>query len=139
MAKNTKSLLENSGSGAFAESAARLEQLIQAVKTQQAEVWPKPVAATHNPLLAVSPDEEWSRKFQSQGIGPELGGIRTSDLAAVPRAAIMPDPDMDPIRAAIPKRDVAAALGAPAATIGAGRGKSEQPRRSWFARLLQRS
>lgn len=135
MIENTKSLLENSGSGSFAESAARLEQLIQTVKLQQTEARPKPAAAAQNPLLAVSPDEEWSRKFQSQGIGPEPGGLNLSELAAVPRAAIMPD--IDPLRAAIPKREVAPAVIAPAATIGASRGKPEHPRRSWFARLLR--
>lgn len=137
MAEETKSLLENSGSGAFAESAARLEHLIQTVKLQQVEARPKPAAAPHNPLLAVSPDEEWSRKFQSQGFGPELAGLKVSELAPVPRAAIMPDTDL--LRAVGPKREIAAALGALAATIGSGRGKPEQPRRSWFARLLRRS
>lgn len=136
MADNPKSLLDQPARGAFAEGAARFERLIQSVKVQQADNGPSPAALPDNPLLAVSPEEEWSRQFRSVGIGPERRGLSPSDLAPLPRAMALPE-------FVAPKPAVAAAptaeLAPKPAAIGAGMGKSEPPRRSWLGRMLQRS
>ncbi len=90
MAEKTNGLLEQPARGALAEGAARFERLIKSVKAQQAQAEKSPAAPVHNPLLAVSPQEEWSRQFQSSGIGPEWSELKLSDLAPLPRAASCP-------------------------------------------------
>ncbi len=135
MAEKTKSLLDGPAGGALAEGAARLERLIQSVKAQQAQADQRPAAPVRNPLLVVSPEEEWSRHYQSLGIGHEGRGLTLSDLAPLPRAMIMPEPELGKPVIPGPAMDVVAK--APAAAIGEGLPQAVRPRRSWLGRLLR--
>jgi hypothetical protein len=139
MTEKPKSLLEGGPANALGEGAARFDQLIESVKAQYAPPSAdaaRPVAA--NPLLHVSPGEAWSRNFQSQSIGPNVPGLRLSDLAPVPRAMVVPPaPDIVPSRAAeIAPRPVVAApmaerLGKPEKLV--------KPRQSWLGRMFGRA
>lgn len=139
MTEKPKSLLEGGPANALGEGAARFDQLIESVKAQYAPPSAdaaQPVAA--NPLLHVSPGEAWSRNFQSQSIGPNVQGLRLSDLAPVPRAMVVPPaPDIIPSRAAeIAPRPVVAApmaerLGKPEKLV--------KPRQSWLGRMFGRA
>ena len=141
MAENRKSLLDegaaNALGNALGEGAARFDRLIERVKaSQSATPAPTATAVLPNPLLSESPQEEWSRQFQSQSFGPEARGISYSDLASVPRAMLVPAvaPDIVPSRTAeIAPRPAFQALGA---EIGK---KPEKPRRSWLGRMLYRA
>jgi hypothetical protein len=139
MTEKPKSLLEGGPANALGEGAARFDQLIESVKAQyappSADAVP-PVAA--NPLLHVSPGEAWSRNFQSQSIGPNVQGLRLSDLAPVPRAMVVPPaPEIVPSRASeIASRPVVAApmaerLGKPEKLV--------KPRQSWLGRMFGRA
>jgi hypothetical protein len=134
MPENTKSLLEQGPANALGEGAARFDRLIEDVKASQS---PAPVRTTTaviaNPLLSVSPGEEWSRQFQSQSFGPEVRGVSYSDLAPVPRAMVMPElaPDI------VPQRSTAFAPKSALQGMGSEIGKRpERPRRSWLGRML---
>jgi len=134
MAGNTKSLLEQGPANALGEGAARFDRLIEDVKASQS---PAPVRTTSavipNPLLSVSPGEEWSRQFQSQSFGPEVRGISYADLAPVPRAMVMPEiaPDV------VPRHSTAFAPTSVLQAMGSEIGRRpEKPRRSWLGRLL---
>ena len=140
MAEKPKSLLEGGPANALGEGAARFDQLIDSVKAQYAtpaDAAPAPQAS--NPLLHVSPGEAWSRNFRSESIGPNAQGLALSDLAAVPRGAIVPPaPEIVPPRAAeiAPRPVVAAPMGA---QLGRPEKLLERPRRSWLGRLFGHS
>src|SRR5271165_5693540 len=104
MVEKTNSLLDQPAPDAFAEGAARFERLIQSVKSQHANNDAKPAALPLNPLLAVSPEEEWSKQFQNVGIGPERGRLSLTDLAPLPRAMIMPE--LAPFADLVPDRTI---------------------------------
>jgi len=137
MAEKPKSLLEGGPANALGAGAARFDQLIESVKAQYAppaEGATAPLAT--NPLLHVSPGEAWSRNFQSQSIGPNVQSLALSDLAAVPRAMVVPPaPEIVPPKAAeIAPRPV---LAAPMAVqLGRPEKLAERPRRSWLGRLF---
>jgi hypothetical protein len=138
MAEKPKSLLEGGPANALGEGAARFDQMIESVKTQFAP----PSAGTQkfatNPLLHVSPGEEWSRNFQSQSIGPNVQSLSLSDLASVPRSAFAPQAsEIVPSRTAefAPKPVVAAPMGA---QLGMPE-KLVKPRRSWLGRMFGRA
>lgn len=138
MAEKPKSLLESGPANALGEGAARFDQLIESVKTQFAPPREGVAPRESNPLLHVSPGEEWSRNFQSQSIGPNVQSLSLSDLAPVPRAMILPQaPEIVPSKAAgIAPRPVAAA------PMGAQLGKPEKlvkPRTSWLGRMFGRT
>ena len=142
MAEKPKSLLEGGATNALAnalgEGAARFDQLIESVKAQYAPPSESVAKRDSNPLLHVSPGEEWSRNFQSQSIGPNVQSLSLSDLAPVPRAMVVP-----PVSEIVPSR---AAEIAPkpvmAAPMGARLGKPERlvkPKTSWLGRMFGRT
>ena len=138
MAEKPKSLLESGATNALGEGAARFDQLIESVKAQYAPPATGTVPRESNPLLHVSPGEEWSRNFQSQSIGPNAQSLSLSDLAPVPRAMIVPTaPEIVPSRAGeIAPRPVVAA------PMGAQLGKPEKlvkPKTSWLGRMFGRA
>lgn len=142
MAEKPKSLLEGGPGDTLGQGAARFDQLIESVKAQYAapsEAAPPQPAA--NPLLHVSPGEAWSRHFQSQSIGPIAPGLALSDLAAVPRAAIVPPaPEIVPSRAAeIAPRPVVVAAEPMAVHLGKPQKLVEKPKASWLGRLFGRA
>jgi hypothetical protein len=131
MAEKMKSLLDTSATSAFDEGAARFERMIEAVKSQQAAPVARPVAAVTNPLLSVSPKEEWSRQYQSRSIGSGPPGTPWADLAHPPRAMVLPAADVAPVPIASVSPQIRSVA------LGAQIGKPEKPRRSWFGRLLR--
>ena len=143
MAEKPKSLLEGGpanalGANALGEGAARFDQLIETVKAQYAPPGESTQTFATNPLLHVSPGENWSRNFQSQSIGPNVQSLSLSDLAPVPRGMIVPTaPEIVPSRAAefAPRPVVAAPmaeqLGRPERLV--------KPRRSWLGRMFGRA
>lgn len=139
MAEKPKSLIEGAPKDALSEGAARFERLIETVKAQQAAPAERPAAAGPNPLLSVSPQEEWSRRFQSQPIGPEAGGPSPGELAVIPRSALVPPLAQDLATAPriVPERAAELAARPAGAALGARIGKPEKPRRSWFGRLIR--
>ena len=104
--------------------------MIETVKSQQAAPVAPPAQTATNPLLSISPQEEWHRKYQSQPIG--LAGAPLGDLARVPRAMILPAVEI------VPSRTTALAPEARPSALGAQIGKPEKPKRSWLGRLLHR-
>ena len=138
MAEKPKSLLEGGPANALGEGAARFDQLIETVKAQYAPPGGNTQTFATNPLLHVSPGENWSRNFQSQSIGPNVQSMSLSDLAPVPRGMIVPTaPEIVPPRAAefAPKPVVAAPmaeqLGKPERLV--------KPRQSWLGRMFGRA
>ena len=146
MTEKPKSLLEGGpanalGANALGEGAARFDQMIETVKAQYAPPSDGTQKFATNPLLHVSPGEAWSRHFQSQSIGPIAPGLALSDLAAVPRAAIVPPaPEIVPSRAAeIAPRPVVVAAEPMAVHLGKPQKLVEKPRASWLGRLFGRA
>jgi hypothetical protein len=70
----------------FAESAERLEHLIRGVKDRQfSEVQQAPEPKSVTNAFAVSPQEEWSKKFMTAGIGPTA--FKPVQMPSIPVAA----------------------------------------------------
>ncbi|HUO91981.1 MAG TPA: hypothetical protein VMU22_03625 [Rhizomicrobium sp.] len=141
MAEKPKSLLDGGPANALDAGAARFDRLIEEVRAQHAAPAQAPAAPQSNPLLPVSPGEAWARNFQSHSIGPETRGVALSDLAAVPRAAIVP-----PVSAAdlVPGRSAEAvapkAVETAPMSVQIGRGdRLERPKTSWLGRMFGRS
>jgi len=117
---------------AFAEAAARLEQVQRAVKQQQQSesrrLLPQPVRTP-----PISPDEMWSRNFMTQAIGPSLESVSVAKLPEPPpnvpnpllRTEVFTTPDI-------------LQKGSPATVVPMRQqlGGREVRRRGWFARLL---
>lgn len=133
--KNGKLLEDDAGRG-LGEAVLRLDRLIEGVKAGQAES-PKvvPAAAGPNPLVAAGPDEAWAREFRTFGIGPDTKACTAGDLAAVPKAALLPSPDLPK-----PAENLRMAEVVPRemrTPMGIRIGKPER-KRSWLGRLLRR-
>jgi hypothetical protein len=89
MAENRK-LMDGPVRSAFLDSAARLDRIARP-SDQNGEA---PLTAAPDRMAAVSPDEAWSRRFMSMGIGPDLSRplppVPQPELA--PREEIAPEP-----------------------------------------------
>jgi hypothetical protein len=136
MTEKPKSLLEGGPANALGEGAARFDQLIESVKTQFAPTASGTQTFATNPLLHVSPGENWSRNFQSQSIGPNVQSLSMSDLAPVPRGMIVPTaPEIVPAAEIVPRPVVAAPMsaqfGKPTSLV--------KPRPSWLGRMFGRA
>lgn len=58
--------------GSLTDGAERFDRLIQGVKDRQlSEVTNAPAPKTIGAAFAVSPEEAWSRRFMTAGIGPQ--------------------------------------------------------------------
>lgn len=137
MAEKPKSLLEGGPADALGAGAERFAQLIESVKAQQAAPIAEAPAVAPNPLLQESPGEAWSRRFQSQSIGPEFGRLSASDLSPVPRAMIVPPMSASDV---VPDRRAEIAPRPTLAPMGNQIGKPPEPRRrSWLGRMFGRS
>ena len=121
--------------GSLNDGAERFERLIKGVKDRQlSEVHNAPTPKAVGSSFAVSPEETWSRKFMTAGIGPQ-----TFAAPQMPSIALA---------APLPGQPFAPAVGAPAAApaktpgdlrpgaIGQALGKPAK-RRSWLGRLLR--
>jgi hypothetical protein len=61
-----------SQSGTFAESASRLDSIVQSVRAQQTGECSGTHCVTEYNLSSHSPDEVWAKNFATYGIGPQL-------------------------------------------------------------------
>jgi hypothetical protein len=123
-------LMDTSRRSAFAQGAARLD----AIARPGGPSLPIPETAPGDRMAAISPDETWSRRFMSMGIGPDLA-----------RPIAPPMPQMEPVEETVlvareqiaPERNLAQAFGKPgrAEPIGATIGKPV--RRSLLGRLFR--
>jgi hypothetical protein len=130
-----KSLLEGGPRGALSEGAARFDDLARNVKSQQVSQAQGTAPRKVNLMHVASPDEEWSKRFMSRGIGP------VPELSRV--AGWMPQPpmpkvtlDIVPSREPVVEKSVSESF-APGAPMGRSIGKPEAPRRSWLGRLFR--
>ena len=122
----------------LAEGAERLESLIRGVKDRQfTEAHTAPEPKTVSNAFAVSPEEAWSKKFMTAGIGPnDFKPVQMPAIAvAAPSATLKPAPkDLEPaLKHAAPAPRPAAVRPEP---IGQVLAKPVR-RRSWFGRLVR--
>lgn len=61
-----------SDKGAFAESASRLDRVVQSVRAQQTGECRGTHCVTEYTVSSHSPDEVWAKNFATYGIGPKL-------------------------------------------------------------------
>jgi len=127
--------------GSLADGAERLDRLIRGVKDRQlSEVGNAPAPKSVSTAYAVSPEEEWSKKFMTAGIGPME--FKPVQMPVVPLAAHVSAAALKPaVQAAAPEpKAVQPAIESPGAVrpghIGAALAKPA-PRRSWFGRLVK--
>ncbi|MBS0471857.1 MAG: hypothetical protein JSR60_12345 [Proteobacteria bacterium] len=130
----------------LSEGAERLERLIRGVKDRQfSEVQQAPEPKSVSNAFAVSPQEEWSKKFMTAGIGPTV--FKPVQIPTIPVAApsqtLRPAPQkLEPaITAARPAKQAAMpAAKAPGDVrpghIGQVLAKPAR-RRTWFGRLVK--
>ncbi len=118
--------------GSLGEGAERLDRLIRGVKDRQftdANNAPAPKVVTN--AFAVSPEEAWSKKFMTAGIGPN--DFKPVQMPSIALAA--PAPSLKPV--VRPAAPVASAPGdLRPGTIGQVLAKPGR-KRSWFGRLVR--
>jgi hypothetical protein len=124
----------------LAEGAERFENLIRGVKDRQfTEAHAAPEPKTVPNAFAVSPEEAWSKKFMTAGIGPhDFKPVQMPAIAvAAPSAALKPAPkDLEPAMThAAPPAALRSAATRPE-PIGQVLAKPVR-RRSWFGRLVR--
>ena len=144
--------------GSLADGAERLERLIRGVKDRQfSEALNAPQPKSVSSAYAVSPEEEWSKKFMTAGIGPhDFKPVQMPVVSiAAPSTSLKPAPKaLEPaITAAAPKpverpeikaapAEMAAKSAAPSpgavrpGPIGAVLAKPAR-KRTWFGRLVR--
>ena len=120
--------------GSLGEGAERLDRLIRGVKDRQfSEAANAPAPKSVSNAFAVSPEEEWSKKFMTAGIGPME--FKPVQMPMVSLAAPMPIAAPKPVPKALEP-----AIESPGAVrpghIGAALAKPGR-RRSWFGRLVR--
>ena len=137
----------NAATSSLADGAERLERLIRGVKDRQyseAHSAPEPKSVPN--AFAVSPEEAWSKKFMTAGIGPnDFKPVQMPAIAvAAPTAnqALKPAPrELEPaLSLAQPSTATNARASAPgnvrSGHIGQALAKPAR-RRSWFGRLVR--
>jgi hypothetical protein len=132
-------MARNASIGSLSEGAERLERLIRGVKDRQySEVGNAPAPKALSTAFAVSPEEEWSKKFMTAGIGPM--DYKPVHMPVVPIAAPVPKSAAAALKPA-PKALEPALAGASTGSrkpmpIGAVIAKPAR-RRSWLGRLVR--
>ncbi len=134
--------------GSLAEGAERLDRLIRGVKDRQySEVANAPAPKSVSTAFAVSPEEEWSKKFMTAGIGPmEFKPVQMPVVALavpMPQTAIKAAPRIaEPVPKTVEPAIETKAAASPGALrpghIGEVLAKPAR-RRSWFGRLVKGS
>jgi hypothetical protein len=116
--------------GSLNDGAERFERLIKGVKDRQlSEVHNAPTPKAVGNSFAVSPEETWSRKFMTAGIGPQT--FAALQMPSIALAAPLPGQPFAPVPA---EPNIPGDL-RPGA-IGQALGKPAK-RRSWLGRLLR--
>jgi hypothetical protein len=123
--------------GSLNEGAERLDRLIRGVKDRQftdAHNAPTPKVVTN--AFAVSPEEAWSRKFMTAGIGPnDFKPVQMPSIAlAAPAPALRPLPRVPAPKAVEPAMSTPGDLRP--GSIGQALAKPAR-KRSWFGRLVR--
>lgn len=148
-------MAEQRSTGSLADGAERLERLIRGVKDRQfseAHMAPEPKAVSN--AFAVSPEETWSKKYMTAGIGPHefkpvqmpaapvavptVAPLKPAPMTLEPAMEVQtprptpkaPEPVVQAKPAARPGRDVRPS------PIGQTIAKPQR-RRSWFGRLVK--
>ena len=140
--------------GSLADGAERLERLIRGVKDRQySEALNAPQPKSVSSGYAVSPEEEWSRKFMTAGIGPhDFKPVQMPVVSiAAPSTSLKPAPKgLEPaITAAAPAAKTEAKAAPRPAEKAAPSPGSVRPgpigavlarparKRTWFGRLVR--
>jgi len=134
--------------GSLADGAERLERLIRGVKDRQfSEALNAPQPKSVSNAYAVSPEEEWSKKFMTAGIGPhDFKPVQMPVVSiAAPSASLKPAPKaLEPAIAAVAPKPAEKAEKKAAPSPGAFRPgpigatiAKPSTRRSWFGRLVR--
>ena len=125
--------------GSLSEGAERLDRLIRGVKDRQftdAHNAPAPKVVTN--AFAVSPEEAWSRKFMTAGIGPN--DFKPVQMPSIALAAPTEAPTLRPLPKAPAPKAVESAMSTPGdlrpGSIGQVLAKPAR-KRSWFGRLVR--
>ncbi|HEY4942518.1 MAG TPA: hypothetical protein VII56_13905 [Rhizomicrobium sp.] len=134
----------NAATGSLGDGAERLERLIRGVKDRQySEAHSAPEPKTVPNAFAVSPEEAWSKKFMTAGIGPnDFKPVQMPAIAvAAPTAnqALKPAPkELEPAlsHGTAPAKAKAAPGDIRPGHIGQALAKPAR-RRSWFGRLVR--
>ena len=129
--------------GSLSDGAERLDRLIRGVKDRQftqAHTAPEPKSVSN--AFAVSPEETWSKKYMTAGIGPnEFKPVQMPSIAvSMPTAAqpLRPAPmTLEPAMEVQAKSAARAARPSARPTpIGQAIAKPQR-KRSWFGRLVR--
>jgi hypothetical protein len=85
------------GKSTFAESASRLNRIVQSVRAQQTGECRGTHCVTEYTVSSHSPDEVWAKNFATYGIGPHMDAppfsVIPQSLAATPERAVeAPEP-----------------------------------------------
>jgi hypothetical protein len=116
--------------GSLNDGAERFERLIKGVKDRQlSEVHNAPMPKAVGSSFAVSPEETWSRKFMTAGIGPQT--FAAPQMPSIALAAPLPGQPFAPSGVELKAPDDLRPGG-----IGQALGKPAK-RRSWLGRLLR--
>lgn len=84
-------MAEQRSTGSLADGAERLERLIRGVKDRQfSEVRTAPEPKSVSNAFAVSPEETWSKKYMTAGIGPHE--FKPVQMPAAPAAILTAAP-----------------------------------------------
>ena len=132
----------NAAVGSLSDGAERLERLIRGVKDRQySEAHSAPEPKSVSNAFAVSPEEAWSKKFMTAGIGPnDFKPVQMPAIAiAAPTAghALKPSPkELEPAMSHGGGRKAARASEARPGHIGQALAKPAR-QRSWFGRLVR--
>lgn len=150
-------MAKNEAAGSLTDGAERLERLIRGVKDRQfSEVRTAPEPKNLSNAFVESPQEVWSRKFMTAGIGPtEFKPVQMPTVAvAAPTMAqpLKPAPkSLEPVltltepappkplaapKAAATPRPAGELRPAAKGPIGASIAKPQR-KRSWFGRLVR--
>jgi len=118
--------------GSLADGAERFDRLIKGVKDRQlSEVQNAPAPKTIGTAFVVSPEEAWSRKFMTAGIGPQI--TSAPQMPAVGLAAPLTSAPFHPATA----EPVALAGAVRPAPIGQVLPRpAREGRRSWLGRFF---
>lgn len=129
MARNISEL-----KGTLADGAERLERIVRAVKDRQfSETRNTPVLKPVSDAFALSPEEIWSKKYMTAGIGPSnLSGPQLPELSTMfqPGAQPFAASKLQPALAHSPAGTLRPA------SIGRALAKPAR-RRSWLGRLVR--
>lgn len=116
------------------DGAERMDSLIRGVKDRQySDALNAPAPKSVSSAYAVSPEEAWSKKFMTAGIGP--GDFKPAQMPALP--IVPPGLTLKPLPKAL--EPVLAPSGAGALRPGHIGAVLAKPagRRSWFGRLVR--